>query len=177
MKKSLRYALATAATLLALGVFAGNVPAQTGDGAPKSQPADLPTVQLIKDRRARMKELGEHMRAVIAFIKGTAGTPEEVKNHTVKIKAIADTIPTLFPEGSGMDDGIAGITTGAKPEIWIERARFEASARFLAEEAAKLDFLANDADRSAMSRQFMLVGRDGCSGCHEDFRHKLPGTD
>lgn len=169
--------LTAAATMLALVGFIGHASAQSRNGNAKVQPTQQPTIELIKERRARMKELGEHMRAVIAYIKGTAGTPVEVREHTGKIKMIADSIPRMFPEGSGMSDEIAGIKTGAKPEIWTDREGFEASARFLSTEAAKLDDLAADADRSAMAGQFMLVGKDGCSGCHEDFRYKLPGTD
>ena len=146
------------------------------DRPARTQIADLSTAELIKQRRDQMKDLGVHMRAVIDFIKGVKDNPDEVRVHASKINAIAAELPAMFPAGTGMDDGLA-VETGAKSEIWTDWNGFEASAKLFAAETAKLEALSADADRSSLAPQFMVVGKDGCSGCHETFRHKLPGTD
>ena len=172
--KPLRSALPTALIIACLVLGGGAGLAR--DGTARLQIADRPAPELIKQRRDQMKELGEHMRAVIDFIKGVKDDPDEVKVHTAKINLIAAQIPVMFPEGSGMDDGL-GVETGAKAEIWKDWNGFEASAKFFSVEAAKLDALSVSADRSTLAPQFMKLGKEGCSACHESFRHKLPGTD
>ncbi len=159
----------SAAALLILAVF---LAAETSRAASDTRPA----AEVVKERRELMKQLGDHMRAVIAYVKGEPGSAEEVAGRATKIKAIADRMPAMFPEGTAMDQ-VPGVETGAKPEIWAKRQEFETSAKTLSAEAERLLAVAADDDKAAIGQQFMTLGKDGCSGCHEDFRHKLPGTD
>jgi len=139
--------------------------------------AAVPVEELIEERRAQMKDLGEYMRALARFIKGTAGTRDHALSYTTGIMDLADQIPTLFPKGTGMEDGL-GIETGAKQRIWDDWHDFEAFATLLSNEVDKLAAaVSTGAERSAVRQQFMQVGKKGCSGCHDDFRHKLRGTD
>ncbi len=165
-----------AAGLAVLFVVALCGPAVAELRGPTEAGAARPAQQVIEERREKMKRLGGHMRAVIDYIKGGPASIDEIATRTEKIRSIADEIPALFPEGTAMvqDHGTA---TGAKPEIWLEPAKFAAMANTLSAAADKLHELTGDGDRRAMAQQFMLVGRDGCSGCHELYRHKLPGTD
>ncbi len=137
----------------------------------------MPVDELIEERRAQMKDLGEYMRALTRFIKGTAGTRDHALSYTSGIMDLAEQIPSLFPKGTGMEDGL-GIETGAKQRIWDDWHDFEALATLLSNEVDKLAAAVSaGAERSAVRQQFMQVGRKGCSGCHDDFRHKLRGTD
>lgn len=137
----------------------------------------LPAEELIEERRDQMKDLGEYMRALARFIKGTAGTRDQALSYTTRIMDLAEQIPTLFPKGTSMDDGL-GIETGAKQRIWDDWHDFEALATLLSNEVDKLAAAVSaGAERSAVRQQFLQLGKKGCSGCHDDFRHKLRGTD
>ena len=139
--------------------------------------AAIPVEELIEERREQMKDLGEYMRALARFIKGAAGTRDHALSYTSGIMDLAEQIPTLFPKGTGMEDGL-GIETGAKQRIWDDWHDFEALATLLSNEADKLAAAVSaGAERSAVKQQFMQVGKKGCSGCHDDYRHKLRGTD
>ena len=139
--------------------------------------AAVPVDELIEERRDQMKDLGEYMRALARFIKGAAGTRDLALSYTSGIMDLAEQIPTLFPKGTGMEDGL-GIETGAKQRIWDDWRDFEASATLLSSEVDKLAAAVSaGAERSAVRRQFLQLGKKGCSGCHDDFRHKLRGTD
>lgn len=127
---------------------------------------------LIRHRQATMKRIGEHMRAVIAFAKGGPGSFDQIVVYASEIKAIADQMPQMFPQGSGMGDPL-DIKTGAKPEIWADWDRFMEHAEMLSAEASKLKDVAASRDKSSLKRQFMILGRDGCSGCHEMYREKI----
>lgn len=165
-----------AAGLAVLVVVALCGPAVAELRGPSEAGAITPAKQVIEARREQMKRLGGHMRAVIDYIKGGPATIEEIAARTAKIRSIADEIPAMFPEGTAMVLA-RGAATGAKPEIWLEPAKFAAMASTFSMAAGKLHELTGNGDRRAMAQQFMLVGRDGCSGCHELYRHKLPGTD
>jgi len=137
----------------------------------------VPVDELIDERRAQMKDLGEYMRALTRFIKGSAGTRDQALSYTTRIMDLAEQIPTLFPKGTGMEDGL-GIETGAKQKIWEDWNDFEALATDLSNEVDKLAAAVSaGAERSTVKRQFIKVGKKGCSSCHDDFRHKLRGTD
>ena len=139
--------------------------------------AAVPVEELIEERRAQMKDLGEYMRALARFIKGAAGTRDLALSYTSGIMDLAEQIPTLFPKGTGMEDGL-GIETGAKQKIWDDWHNFEALATLLSNEVNKLAVAVSaGAERSAVKQQFMQVGKKGCSRCHDGFRHKLKGTD
>ena len=139
--------------------------------------AAVPVDELIEERRDQMKDLGEYMRALARFIKGTAGTRDHALSYTSGIMDLAEQIPTLFPKGTGMEDGL-GIETGAKQKIWEDWNDFEALATDLSNEVDKLAAaVSTGAERSAVRQQFIKVGKKGCSSCHDDFRHKLRGTD
>lgn len=127
---------------------------------------------LVRHRRASMKQIGKRMRAVIAFAKGGPGSFEEVAAHASVIKAIAEQMPEMFPEGSGMDDKLS-VETGALPEIWVDWASFTKQAEILSVEASKLKDIAETGDRSSLQEQFMSLGRNGCSNCHEAYREKI----
>ena len=137
----------------------------------------VPVDELIEERREQMKDLGEYMRALARFVKGTAGTREHALSYTTRIMDLAEQIPTLYPKGTGMEDGL-GIETGAKQSIWEDWNDFEALATDLSNEVDKLAAAVSaGAERSAVRQQFIKVGKKGCSSCHDDFRHKLRGTD
>lgn len=126
---------------------------------------------VVKERQDTMKGMGDHMKAINAFVESGTGSAADVAARAVAIQQTSEKIPTFFPEGTSLDDGVG--KTGAKPVIWSDWAGFEASAKKLGEEAAKLSEVAAGGDSAAIATQFAALGKNGCGGCHQTFRQKL----
>jgi len=87
--------------------------------------------------------------------------------------AAAQTIATtargqgkLFPAGSGP---APGVKTDALPNIWTDRATFDAQMAKLVVEADKLVAVTNSGDAAAIGAQAKATGAV-CGGCHRKFR-------
>lgn len=116
----------------------------------------------IKERQAIMKKNGEATKLVSAMLKGEtpydAAAAAEAMNG---INGVMDKFVTLFPEGSA--EG-----SDAKPEIWEDKADFEAKAETVKEAAAKAAEAA-PGGKDSFQAAFADVGQ-GCKGCHEKYR-------
>jgi len=75
---------------------------------------------------------------------------------------------TLFPKGTSLNDD-AG-KTRAKPDIWRNWSGFKARAATLKAEATKLSQAAKSGDKTAIATAFGSLGKNGCGGCHRQFR-------
>ncbi|MBU3971233.1 MAG: cytochrome c, partial [Alphaproteobacteria bacterium] len=63
----------------------------------------------------------------------------------------------------------AGVRTNAKPEIWSDRAGFEAKAADYAAAADRLAELAAGDDPAAFAAQWAVV-RASCQSCHDGYK-------
>jgi cytochrome c556 len=165
---------AAAATVAAVEPTAGNLSLTDAAAAAAVEPAagNMSVIDVVRRRQASMKELGQHMRLIAAYLEGATSDASAIQPDAEKIKAIADQIPTLFPAGTGMNDGVAA-PTGAKPDIWSDWSGFEGRSRDLSSAAAKLVELVAAGDKAATETQFQQIGRNDCGGCHQTFREKL----
>ena len=162
------------ATVAAVEPAAGNISPTDVAVAAAVEPAagGMSGIDVVKHRQASMKELGQRMRAIAAYLEGANSDASPIRLDAAQIKSIADQIPHLFPAGTGMNDGIAA-PTGAKPAIWSDWNGFESRSRDLASAAAKLVDLVASGDKGAIETQFQQIGRNDCGGCHQTFREKL----
>jgi cytochrome c556 len=116
----------------------------------------------IKERQAIMKKNGEATKLVSGMLKGEtpydAAAAAEAMNG---ISGVMDKFVTLFPEGSA--EG-----SDAKPEIWQDKADFDAKAQTVKEAAAKAAEAA-PGGKDSFQAAFGNVGQ-GCKGCHEKYR-------
>lgn len=126
----------------------------------------------IDTRRKAMKQLGEHMKAINDFLESGTGDANSVEDRAKAIAQTAQHIPELFPAGTSLADG-HGIETGAKPEIWVDRATFEQAAQTMGNDAQKLADAAGSGNPQAIATAFTQLGKEGCGGCHTKFRQKL----
>lgn len=145
---------AAAATAIVLPVLA-STPAET-----------------VKLRQDTMKQLGGHMKAIKAFAAAGDGSAADVAKRAGEIGEIAAKIPTLFPEGTGMDE-VKDPKTGAKPEIWLDWDNFRKAANNLGTQSKALAMAAEDGDRKAIMTAFQNLGQNGCGSCHKLYRVKL----
>jgi cytochrome c556 len=143
-------------TAIALAALAGGIAiaeAQTNAAA------------AITARQDAMKAQGSAMRTLTPIVRG-----EQPWNQQAAVQALTtlnNTIPAVFPQGSGPEAG----KTDALPAIWQNWADFQAKAKTLETESAKLLQLAQAGDEAGFKAQFPAIGRS-CGGCHENYRVK-----
>jgi cytochrome c556 len=139
-----------AATLAAM-VLAGSVWAAA---APSPQ-------DIVDDRVAGMKSL-------IGSLKGaTEATDAAVaRDHLAKAIAVAKSIPSKFPKGTGIGD--AGVTkTRAVQDIWTKPAEFKAASDGF---VAVLEAASAAAGDAAKFGAAMGGVKKSCGSCHDAFR-------
>jgi cytochrome c556 len=158
-----RFAIAGFAAALAVSFAAGSVLAPSLAATPG---------ETVKKRQETMKQLGGHMKAIKTYLETGAGSAEDVAMRATAINGIAAKIPTLFPEGTGMDE-VKDPKNGAKPEIWLDWEKFSAAAKGPEERSAALNLVAAGGDRAAIGAAFGEMGKNGCGACHKPFRVKL----
>ena len=81
------------------------------------------------------------------------------------IVSLLSSIPkSYFGEGTDKD-------TRAKPEIWKNRADFDAKMDKMVTEAGKLPAIARSGDAAALKKQVNDVD-EACKACHDEYRAK-----
>jgi cytochrome c556 len=126
-------------------------------------------MEAVKARQDAMKSMGKDMKVIQGFVKDGKGTAADVGVKAAAIAATAKGLPALFPKGSGRPD-MSDKDTRAEPKIWKDWAGFEKHAKFVVAEAGKLAEVANGGDTKAIAAQFGKLGKEGCGGCHKNFR-------
>jgi cytochrome c556 len=140
----------------------GGAAAAHGDAAPSGGPADI-----VRARQAAMMMSG----ATVGAMKGGIDAGQAPSTQRFAARALsrwAHALPGLFPEGT--DAAGAGIPSDAKPEVWSDRAGFEAKAAQFAAAADRLAELSGGEDAAAFSAQWTVV-RAGCQSCHDGYKN------
>lgn len=102
----------------------------------------------------------------LAAMKAAAEAGGDVKQLVPSARSLARwgrALPTMFPAGSTAPG------SHARPEIWSDRAGFEAAASAFAEAARLLGEAAAAGDRDAFLTRWTEV-RGACGACHETYK-------
>jgi cytochrome c556 len=126
---------------------------------------------IVAERQEAMKGLGAKMGTINNFVEKGEGDAATVATAAQEIQAASAKIPDLFPEGTSMNDNVG--KTGAKPEIWANFDAFKGAATKMGDLAGALAAAAQGGDKQAIADAFGALGKDGCGGCHSQFRQKL----
>jgi len=122
--------------------------------------------ETVDARQKMMKENGAAWKAVQDNAK--AGNWAAVATAADTLSKNAARIPGLFPAGSMTPD------SKAKPEIWQKWSEFEASAKKMETEGARLSALAKAGNAQAANDIIKDFGRNACGSCHGPFRVPPP---
>jgi cytochrome c556 len=144
---------------LAVAIVASIAPTQSVSAA-----------DVVKERRALMKNNGKNMKVIGGYLKKGMGTTADVAASADAIAANASKIVALYPKGTGPGDNVG--KTRAKPEIWTERAKFEAAAAKFKTLAMNLASAARGGDKKAIGMAMGAMGKQSCGGYHRAFRAK-----
>jgi cytochrome c556 len=118
----------------------------------------------IKYRKAAFTVMAAHFSRIGAMSAG------RVPFDAATAAANADIVATMSKlPFAGFGDGTNAGDTRAKPEIWTNRAKFDASAAKMQEELAKLNVAAKGGNLDAIKTAFGAAGQS-CKSCHDDFR-------
>lgn len=126
---------------------------------------------VVAERQEAMKGLGAKMGTIDNFVTKGEGDAATVSTAAKDIQATAAKIPDLFPAGTSLNDNVG--KTGAKPEIWANFDAFKAAAAKMGDLAGALATAADGGDKQAIADAYAALGKDGCGGCHSQFRQKL----
>lgn len=136
-------------------------------GALAAGPPPAPSPQAaIAARQAGYKKMGAAMKALNEQLKGDAPAKDVMLTSARTIAATARDQPRLFPAGSGPT---AGVKTDALPNIWTDRATFDAAMNRMLGESGKLLVVAGGGDVAAIRAQAKATGAT-CAACHRQFR-------
>ncbi len=124
--------------------------------------------QVAEERSKLMKGMGGAMRTLKGFVEGR-NSAEEASAAADVIAAAAPKIPDVFPPGTGMG---ADPKSESKDVIWEKWDEFTAASTLLGDKAAALKTALASGDASAAGAAFGDLGKNGCGGCHRQFREK-----
>lgn len=161
MKRSFVAMFALLALVVAAPAFSGD---KSKAAAPKAPPAPK---TIASYRHTVMEGMAKHSGAIRMVVSGEVDRKQDLVLHAEALAAIAPTVVSLFPEGSGPDT----LQTHAKVEIWTQRAEFEAAGKKFEEASAMLVEVAKGGDFDAFKLQYAAVGKS-CGGCHDRFKHE-----
>lgn len=119
----------------------------------------------IKYRQSVMTLQNYHLGRIFAMVNGRVPFDAKVAADDAAVVDLVDHLP-FVAFGEGTDKGAP---TRAKPEIWKERAKFDALALKLQEETAKLSAAAKTGSLDAIKPAAGAVGQ-ACKACHDAYQ-------
>jgi cytochrome c556 len=119
-------------------------------------------VDVIAERRAAFKRMGEHMQAM-KVIADSRGDPASAVARVDDMLAWFQVLHDRFPTGSGTGD------TKALPAIWSDNAGFRQAQANSVTQLQALRASAAGSDPAAFAATYQQTGAV-CGACHRPFR-------
>lgn len=174
-KKILKSAAALA---VAAGVVTGAATLSQANDVASGQAAEPTVVQLadaaqmaaVKERQELMKAIGGNMKILGEYVKGQGHTAADAEGAAMKISELSGGIPDAFKTEASLSEMDAVGKNRGKPEIWLMWDEFVEHAKTLEEKSATLAGAIKGGDMGAVQTAFGDMGKNGCGGCHQDFR-------
>jgi cytochrome c556 len=138
------------------------IPLTTAAARTQTPAAGLSPEQIVAARQSAYILSG----GSFAAMKAAADAGADVRQLAFPARALARwarTLPSMFPAGTNLPN------SHARPEIWSDRAGFEARAAAYAAAAAQLATVAQSGDRAAFLTQWTAV-RATCRACHDAYK-------
>jgi cytochrome c556 len=117
-----------------------------------------------------MKQEGDDLRAIKGYLDGTGTDQAAAIQKAQDLVATADRIAGLFPAGTSSKD-LPG-KSNAKPDIWAQRAKYDAAEAARKTATQNLLSAVQKGDKTAGQAAFGEVGK-ACGACHGTFRETL----
>lgn len=124
----------------------------------------LAQADVIAERRAGLKRMGEHMQAMKAVV-DSRGNVQPLAATVDDMIAWYRTMPNRFPPGSDRGD------TRALPALWNEKANFETINSNMVNQLQALRTAAASGDAAAFAAAYGQTGQT-CGTCHRPYRQR-----
>jgi cytochrome c556 len=121
----------------------------------------------IKYRQSVMQVQSFHLGRIFAMANGRAPFDAKVVASDAALLDVIDKLP-FVAFGEGTDKGAVH---RARPQIWAEKAKFDAAALKMQEEVAKLNAAAKTGDQ-AQIKAAVGAAAQSCDDCHDAYRSK-----
>ncbi len=119
----------------------------------------------VKFRRAAYQLMNLNFQSLNAMATDKKPFNKDEAARNAEFVALLSTVPKgFFGEGTDKD-------TRAKPEIWANRADFDAKMEKMNAEAAKVPAAVRSGDTAAFRKQMADLGA-ACKACHDEYRAK-----
>ena len=119
----------------------------------------------VKYRRAAYQLMNLNFSNLDAMAEGKKPFNRDEAARNAEFVSLLSTVPKgFFGEGTDKD-------TRAKPEIWKNRADFDAKMDKMVAEAQKLPAVVKTGDSAAFKKQVHDLN-EACKSCHDDYRAK-----
>ena len=152
--------------LMKHGILAALAAAILLAGAPQPTLAQS-AGDVIKQRQALMQNNNKNWKIIRAFVRKGKGSAADLAAAGKQLVSNGARIPGLFRKGTSLNDGVG--KTRAKPAIWVQRTKFEATAASLKAAGENLAKVAAGGDTAAIKVAEGAVGKV-CGSCHKAFR-------
>ncbi len=120
----------------------------------------------VKYRKAAYTVMSTHFGRIGAMVQGRV--PYDAAAAAANADIVADMSKLPF---AGFVEGTGGSEKGQpKPNVWTERAKFDAAAKKMQEEVAKLAVVAKANNLDQLKAAFGNAA-GACKACHDDFRN------
>ena len=119
----------------------------------------------VKYRKASFTVMGAHFGRIGAMVQGRV--PFDGAAAAANAEIVADMAKLPY---AGFVEGTSGTDKGSpKPNVWTERAKFDANAKKLQDESVKLVAAAKANNLDTLKTAFGTTAAT-CKSCHDDFR-------
>ena len=119
--------------------------------------------QMVEQRQELMKSLfPSYYRDMAQVVRGQSNDLAGVATKASQASDALKKAAVLFPQGSGRE---AVPKTRAKPEVWTQRAEFEAAMTKLVAETDAIGAAAKSGNLDAVKAQWLKVA-EACGACH-----------
>jgi len=120
----------------------------------------------VKYRQSAMFVMANHFGRIGAMVNGRAPYDAGVAATNAEVVATMSRLPFI-----GFVEGTPGtVKGGANAKIWSDRAGFDAGAKKMQDEVAKLVTASKANNLDTLKAAFGEVGKT-CKGCHDDYRN------
>ena len=121
----------------------------------------------VKYRQSAMFVMANHFGRIGAMVNGRAPYDAATAAANADVVATMSRMPFI-----AYVDGTPGSGKGgASPKIWSDRAGFDAAAKKMQDEVAKLATASKANSLDSLKAAFGEVGKT-CKGCHDEYRNQ-----
>lgn len=118
----------------------------------------------FKYREGVMRTVGGHMSSMVGIIRGNVHF-DNFEFHASGMADLAEIVPNVFPEGSGI------AKSEALPAIWENPDDFKAALDKFVKAANGIATAAESGEMSEIGPAMNVLGK-ACKGCHDNFREE-----